>query len=147
MTIRRMSAPPVFAMLRWYQNSTNPPTKRANEKDGVFRNPIAKATPDGIHRAYGRARWTAMSLMPAMTENKRANSNMNELVFSGSCLLPVTPRVNSSSRPRMTPLSLTKQTRKVEPHVCGRGRERRTRNAVSPLVKGIGRCGHYNRQR
>lgn len=97
MTIRRMSAPPVFATLRWYQYSTNPPTKRANEKDGVFKNPIANATPDGIHLAYGRPRWTAMSLMPATTENRRANSNMNGLVFSGSCPLPVTPHVNSAS--------------------------------------------------
>ena len=97
MTIRRISAPPVFATLRWYQYSINPPTKRANENDGVFKNPIANATPDGIHLAYGRPRWTAKSLMPATTENRRANSNMKGLVFSGSCPFPVTPHINSKT--------------------------------------------------
>ena len=58
-TIKRMSFPLwVFPdcfkrdCLRWYTNSMIPPMSLAIEKEGAFKNPIAKATPDGIHRAY-----------------------------------------------------------------------------------------------
>lgn len=104
MTIKRISCPPVFATLRWYQYSINPPTKRANENDGVFKNPIANATPEGIHLAYRQPRWTAMSLKLAITENSSPNSNMNKRLFSGSCPFPI-PFASTAKSQCHTPMT------------------------------------------
>jgi hypothetical protein len=47
-----MSPPPSFFAYRVrYTNSTRPPINLAIEKEGVFKNPIANATPEGIYFA------------------------------------------------------------------------------------------------
>lgn len=44
-----------FACQRRHSSSTIPPIKRAIENEGVLRNPMAKATPEGMYLAYARS--------------------------------------------------------------------------------------------
>jgi hypothetical protein len=60
-----------------------PPTRRAREKDGVLRNPMAKATPEGIHLAYHNPRLEACVLNAEIRANTTAEESMKIALFSG----------------------------------------------------------------
>jgi len=77
-----------------------PPTRRASEKDGVLRNPIAKATPEGIHFAYHNPRLEACVLNADIRANTTAEESMKIALFSGRLPSPVLP-VNKWKEPTM----------------------------------------------
>jgi hypothetical protein len=66
-----------------------PPTRRASEKDGVLRNPIAKATPEGIHLAYHNPRLEARVLNAEIKANTIAENSMKSALFSGRLPSPI----------------------------------------------------------
>jgi hypothetical protein len=91
-----------------------PPTRRASEKDGVLRNPIAKATPEGIHLAYHNPRLEACVLNAEIKANTTAEESMKIALFSGRLPLPIRPVNNvvksyytRSSRSNLARLSQT----------------------------------------
>ena len=77
--------------------SIRPPTRRASEKDGVLRNPIAKATPEGIHLAYHDPFLEARVLNVEIKANTTAEESMKIALFSGRLPSPVRP-VNKVER-------------------------------------------------
>ena len=91
-----------------------PPTRRASEKDGVLRNPIAKATPEGIHLAYQSPRLEACVLNAEIKAKTMAKETMKIAHFSGRLPLPVylvnkvdTANTVRSSRSNLARLSQT----------------------------------------
>jgi len=73
-----------------------PPTRRANENDGVLRKPIANATPEGIHLAHHTRFRLAYVLREAMTPKTMAKTIIKRELFSGSCPSPVYNSVSTS---------------------------------------------------
>jgi len=69
--------------------SMMPPTRRASEKDGVFRNPMANATPEGIHLAYHNPRLEAWDLNAEIKANEIAEKSIKVALFSGRLPSPV----------------------------------------------------------
>jgi hypothetical protein len=65
--------------------------RRASEKDGALRNPIAKATPEGIHLAYHNPRLEARVLNAEIKANTTADESMKRALFSGRLPSPVRP--------------------------------------------------------
>lgn len=82
---------PREARLVWKMYSIIPPTRRASEKDGVLRNPIANATPEGIHLAYHNPRLEACVLNAEIRANTTAEESMKIALFSGRLPLPLRP--------------------------------------------------------
>jgi len=68
-----------------------PPTRRASEKDGVLRNPMAKATPEGIHVAYHNPCLEACVLNAEIPANRIAKESMKIALFSGRLPSPARP--------------------------------------------------------
>jgi len=68
-----------------------PPTRRASEKDGVLRNPMAKDTPEGIHVAYHNPCLEAFVLNAETKANRIAKKIMKIALFSGRLPSPVYP--------------------------------------------------------
>lgn len=60
-----------------------PPMRRAIENDGVLRNPMAKATPEGIHLAYHDPCLEACVLNAETKMNRIAKRTMKIALFSG----------------------------------------------------------------
>jgi hypothetical protein len=66
-----------------------PPMRRAIENEGAFRNPMAKATPEGIHFAYGCDRRVRYAFKPARMANRSAKVIIKKELFSGSEPSPI----------------------------------------------------------
>jgi hypothetical protein len=64
--------------------SITPPMSRAIENDGVFKNPIANATPDGIHLAIQCPLFAEYVFAPDSKPNRMENMPINTALFSGS---------------------------------------------------------------
>jgi hypothetical protein len=67
-----------------------PPISLASENEGVLRNPIANATPDGIHFVYGSCLLLAYVLKAAIALKMAAKISMNIPLLSGSWPSPIT---------------------------------------------------------
>ena len=66
-----------------------PPISRAIEKEGVFRNPMANATPEGIHFAQRRFFLEADVLVAESSAKRAEKIIINLALFSGNCPSPV----------------------------------------------------------
>jgi len=79
--------PPVLLRLRaierLYQISTIPPINLAMEKFGVFRNPMANATPLGIQLTQGESVAVARTLTAATQTAISPNQNINSALLGG----------------------------------------------------------------
>jgi hypothetical protein len=97
--------------------------RRANENDGVFRNPMANATPEGIHFAYHNCRFEADVLSAERNPKIMAEHNMNTPLLSGSSPSPVVMSQSIDITPHDCKKALTEKPRKAKPHICCRCRE------------------------
>ena len=120
---------------------------RAMLNAGVFRKPIANATPEGNQRTYDPARRRVFRNDIAAKTNPK--TSMNFALSGGRWPLPASKSafniviINNTARKQ----ALTKKASEAQPHVSCRSRERRTRYGISTGIKIVSRSRHHNAER